>query len=92
VTIDDFLVPAFSRSRSHPRHDPPSPRFQTAPIQVGPGLDRVVLDSQTTLVQVDQGSVRWGTPNSDRSLAGHPKRRLVNPSLFLTPPLSYRTL
>jgi hypothetical protein len=46
--------------RCHPRHDPLSPRFQTTPVQVGPGPDRVVPDSQTAPIQVDQGLVRWG--------------------------------
>jgi hypothetical protein len=63
---------------------PPTPRstfcaVSISSVQVGPGPIRVDV--------VPIVSQPGGTPTNDQLRAGHPKRRLVNPSLFLTPPL-----
>jgi hypothetical protein len=82
ATIGDYLASTLSSSSPSRRRDPDSARIQTTTVhQVGPrpvGVD--------VLPVLRSGA----TPTAVQSRAGFPKRRLVNPSLFLAPPFSYR--
>jgi hypothetical protein len=87
VTVGDYIIPAFSRS-SPPRSrdpvsacDPSSPRFQKSTALVGP---------QPIRVGVERVTRSRSTACTVGSWAAHPKRQLVNPTLFHAPPLSYR--
>jgi hypothetical protein len=86
ATVGDYIRPALSKLGSLQRRDPNSMGFQNSnDTRLDPGpVESNRVPTPATPVEKDRTGTRQASTR-----AGYPKRRLVNPNLFVTAPLSF---